>query len=61
MHAASRGIVLIIPFVQMWIGITLGGILIAFLMAFKVKSAIIIGISIVSILSWPFVNLFPFA
>ncbi|EMR72476.1 putative inner membrane protein yieg protein [Eutypa lata UCREL1] len=42
----------------MWIGITLGGILVAFLMAFKVKSAIIIGIGIVSILSWPFVNLF---
>ncbi|RYP02839.1 hypothetical protein DL764_005559 [Monosporascus ibericus] len=37
----------------MWIGITLGGILIAFLMAFKVKSAIMIGIGIVSVLSWP--------
>ncbi|ORY71783.1 xanthine/uracil permease family protein-like protein [Pseudomassariella vexata] len=37
----------------MWIGIMLGGILVAFLMAFKVKSAIIIGIGVVSILSWP--------
>ncbi|KAI1111757.1 xanthine/uracil permease family protein-like protein [Nemania sp. NC0429] len=37
----------------MWIGIFLGGILVAFLMAFKIKSAIIIGIGLVSILSWP--------
>ncbi|KAI1176145.1 xanthine/uracil permease family protein-like protein [Nemania sp. FL0916] len=37
----------------MWIGICLGGILVAFLMAFKVKSAIIIGIGLVSVLSWP--------
>ncbi|KAI0021866.1 xanthine/uracil permease family protein-like protein [Xylariomycetidae sp. FL0641] len=37
----------------MWIGIFLGGVFVAFLMAFKVKSAIIIGISLVSILSWP--------
>ncbi|TGJ83411.1 hypothetical protein E0Z10_g5353 [Xylaria hypoxylon] len=37
----------------MWIGIFIGGILVAFLMAFKVKSAIIIGIGLVSILSWP--------
>ncbi|KAI0407480.1 xanthine/uracil permease family protein-like protein [Xylaria palmicola] len=37
----------------MWIGIFLGGVLVAFLMAFKVKSAIIIGIGLVSILSWP--------
>ncbi|GAP87583.2 putative inner membrane protein yieg [Rosellinia necatrix] len=37
----------------MWIGIFVGGILVAFLMAFKVKSAIIIGIGLVSILSWP--------
>ncbi|KAK7750623.1 hypothetical protein SLS62_007470 [Diatrype stigma] len=37
----------------MWIGITLGGILVAFLMAFRVKSAIIIGIAVVSVLSWP--------
>lgn len=41
----------------MWIGITLGGILVAFLMAFKVKSAIIIGIGLVSIISWPSVHL----
>ncbi|KAI1436018.1 xanthine/uracil permease family protein-like protein [Xylaria sp. CBS 124048] len=37
----------------MWIGIFVGGIFVAFLMAFKVKSAIIIGIGLVSILSWP--------
>ncbi|KAI0876594.1 xanthine/uracil permease family protein-like protein [Hypoxylon argillaceum] len=37
----------------MWIGIFLGGILVAFLMAFKIKSAIIIGIGLVSIISWP--------
>lgn len=37
----------------MWIGIACGGILTAFLMAFRVKSAIIIGIFFVSILSWP--------
>jgi AGZA family xanthine/uracil permease-like MFS transporter len=37
----------------MWVGIVFGGLLIALLMAFRVKSAIIIGIGIVSILSWP--------
>jgi adenine/guanine/hypoxanthine permease len=37
----------------MWIGIFLGGILVAFLMAFKVKSAIVIGVGLVSVLSWP--------
>ncbi|KAI1349559.1 xanthine/uracil permease family protein-like protein [Xylaria sp. FL0043] len=37
----------------MWIGIFLGGIFVAFLMAFRVKSAIIIGIGAVSVLSWP--------
>ncbi|KAI1079301.1 xanthine/uracil permease family protein-like protein [Whalleya microplaca] len=37
----------------MWIGIFLGGIFVAFLMAFKVKSAIVIGIGLVSVLSWP--------
>jgi len=37
----------------MWIGVTLGGLLIAFLMAFKVKSAIIVGISLVTVISWP--------
>ncbi|KAI0201032.1 xanthine/uracil permease family protein-like protein [Astrocystis sublimbata] len=37
----------------MWIGIFVGGIFVAFLMAFKVKSAIIIGIGLVSVLSWP--------
>ncbi|KAJ1329190.1 Purine transporter [Microdochium nivale] len=38
---------------SMWIGITLGGLLIAFLMAFKIKSAIVIGISLVTVMSWP--------
>lgn len=38
---------------QLWIGVSLGGILVAFLMAFRVKSAIIIGITLVSVLSWP--------
>ncbi|OTA94357.1 hypothetical protein M434DRAFT_10748 [Hypoxylon sp. CO27-5] len=38
---------------QMWIGIFVGGIFVAFLMAFKVKSAIVIGIGIVSLMSWP--------
>ncbi|KAK3325328.1 permease family-domain-containing protein [Apodospora peruviana] len=37
----------------MWVGILCGGLLTAFLMAFRVKSAIIIGIAVVSILSWP--------
>ncbi|KAI6381470.1 hypothetical protein MCOR25_001164 [Pyricularia grisea] len=37
---------------KMWFGI-FGGLLTAWLMAFRVKSAIIIGIAIVSILSWP--------
>jgi AGZA family xanthine/uracil permease-like MFS transporter len=37
----------------MWIGIMCGGVLTAYLMSYKVKSAIIIGISVVSILSWP--------
>ncbi|KAI1505873.1 xanthine/uracil permease family protein-like protein [Biscogniauxia marginata] len=37
----------------MWIGIFLGGIFVAFLMAFKVKSAIVIGIALVSVISWP--------
>lgn len=38
---------------KMWVGILFGGIFTAFLMAFRVKSAIVIGIAIVSILSWP--------
>ena len=37
----------------MWIGIIFGGFLTAYLMAFRFKSAIIIGIAIVSIFSWP--------
>ncbi|KAK7967401.1 permease [Apiospora aurea] len=38
---------------SMWIGIFIGGIFVAFLMAFKVKSAIVIGITLVSVISWP--------
>jgi AGZA family xanthine/uracil permease-like MFS transporter len=37
----------------MWVGIVGGGMFTAFLMAFRVKSAIVIGIAFVSILSWP--------
>jgi AGZA family xanthine/uracil permease-like MFS transporter len=37
----------------MWLGIVCGGLLTTFLMAFRVKSAIVIGIVFVSILSWP--------
>lgn len=40
----------------MWIGIIFGGFLTAYLMAFRFKSAIIIGIAIVSIFSWPSVT-----
>ncbi|KAH8888792.1 hypothetical protein GQ53DRAFT_783495 [Thozetella sp. PMI_491] len=38
---------------KMWIGIVFGGLLTSLLMAFKVKSAIVIGIATVSIISWP--------
>ncbi|KAH0152556.1 xanthine/uracil permease family protein-like protein, partial [Aureobasidium melanogenum] len=37
----------------MWIGIFLGGFLTVFLMMFRVKGAIIAGILLVSIISWP--------
>ncbi|KAF2176742.1 purine transporter [Zopfia rhizophila CBS 207.26] len=37
----------------MWIGIFCGGIFTAFLMTYKVKSAMIAGIALVSIISWP--------
>jgi AGZA family xanthine/uracil permease-like MFS transporter len=37
----------------MWLGIMAGGILAAYLMAFKVKSAMIMAILLVSIISWP--------
>jgi adenine/guanine/hypoxanthine permease len=46
----------------MWIGIFCGGILTAMLMMYRVKGAIIIGILLVSIISWPRptpVTLFP--
>ena len=38
---------------QMWMGILLGGILTAYLMAYRFKLAIVIGIACVSIVSWP--------
>jgi adenine/guanine/hypoxanthine permease len=38
---------------QLWIGIMLGGMLTVLLMAYKVKSAMIIGILLTSIISWP--------
>jgi len=37
----------------LWIGLGLGGMLTVLLMAYKVKSAMIIGIMLVSIISWP--------
>ncbi|KAL5355587.1 hypothetical protein BJX96DRAFT_141525 [Aspergillus floccosus] len=37
----------------MWIGIFCGGVLTAFLMLYRVKGAVIIGILLVSIISWP--------
>ncbi|KAK8046150.1 hypothetical protein PG996_014214 [Apiospora saccharicola] len=50
-HGECRDSIMSNP--SMWIGIFVGGILVAFLMAFKVKSAIIIGIALVSVTSWP--------
>jgi AGZA family xanthine/uracil permease-like MFS transporter len=38
---------------QLWIGIVFGGVFTAYLMAYRVKSAIIAGILLVSIISWP--------
>jgi AGZA family xanthine/uracil permease-like MFS transporter len=38
---------------KLWIGVMCGGVLTAYLMSYKIKSAIIIGIAVVSILSWP--------
>ncbi|TGZ81068.1 putative nucleoside transporter [Ascodesmis nigricans] len=40
----------------LWIGIFCGGIFTAFLMAYRVKGAIIAGIALVSIISWPRVS-----
>ncbi len=37
----------------MWLGFMLGGVLTALLMTYKIRGAIIIGIAIVSIFSWP--------
>jgi AGZA family xanthine/uracil permease-like MFS transporter len=37
----------------MWIGITCGGLLTAYLMAYRFRLAIVIGILLVSIISWP--------
>lgn len=38
---------------QLWTAIFAGGILTAHLMAFRVKFAFVIGIALVSIVSWP--------
>jgi AGZA family xanthine/uracil permease-like MFS transporter len=38
---------------QMWLAVFCGGIVTAFLMAFRVKYALVIGIALVSIISWP--------
>ncbi|KAJ3005068.1 hypothetical protein NUW54_g4509 [Trametes sanguinea] len=37
----------------MWLGIFVGGVLTVFLMLYRVKAAILIGIAITSIISWP--------
>ena len=37
----------------MWVGIFCGGIITAYLMMYRVKSAIIIGITLVTVISWP--------
>jgi AGZA family xanthine/uracil permease-like MFS transporter len=38
---------------KMWIGIFCGGIITAYLMTYKIKSSMIVGILLVSIISWP--------
>ncbi|KAH6994873.1 permease family-domain-containing protein [Ilyonectria destructans] len=38
---------------KLWVGVFCGGIVTAFLMAFRIKYALILGIALVSILSWP--------
>ncbi|PNY24451.1 Xanthine/uracil/vitamin C permease [Tolypocladium capitatum] len=38
---------------QLWVAVFCGGIVTSFLMAFRVKYALVIGIALVSILSWP--------
>ncbi|KAH6889915.1 hypothetical protein B0T10DRAFT_561485 [Thelonectria olida] len=38
---------------KLWIAVTIGGIFTTFLMAFRVKYALMIGIALVSIMSWP--------
>jgi AGZA family xanthine/uracil permease-like MFS transporter len=37
----------------MWIGFMIGGVLTALLMTYKIRGAIIVGIALVSIMSWP--------
>src|SRR4051812_49184553 len=39
----------------MWIGIFCGGVFTAYLMSYKVKSSMMVGIAFVTILSWPYV------
>ncbi|KJK95405.1 hypothetical protein H633G_00695 [Metarhizium anisopliae BRIP 53284] len=38
---------------KMWLGIFCGGIVTAFLMAYRIKYSLVIGIALVSIISWP--------
>ncbi|KAF7538891.1 hypothetical protein G7Z17_g12544 [Cylindrodendrum hubeiense] len=38
---------------KLWVGVFCGGIVTAFLMAFRIKYALILGIALVSIISWP--------
>lgn len=38
---------------QLWTAVCAGGIFTTYLMAFRVKYAFVIGIALVSILSWP--------
>ncbi|KAK4127465.1 hypothetical protein N657DRAFT_661582 [Parathielavia appendiculata] len=52
-HATGECTTRIMTSPKMWVGIICGGLLTTFLMAFRVKGAIIIGIALVSILSWP--------
>jgi AGZA family xanthine/uracil permease-like MFS transporter len=39
----------------MWLGVFCGGIVTAFLMAYRIKYSLVIGIALVSVISWPYV------
>ncbi|SPQ21259.1 34b8dd36-e374-4c1d-aa39-47287332fd4d [Thermothielavioides terrestris] len=53
LHESNQCTTGILTSPKMWVGIMCGGLLTTILMAFRVKGAIIIGIAIVSFLSWP--------